>query len=213
MWGKLIKQFFFKYDYSNLILRKTKSFNKSRYSRNRQYYRTGVYWCLWLNIILVFALYYIFYRYTFKFSYIFIFYVVSSILCLLAFFSKNYFLGFTNAALKVLEPILFVILVELKLISCHIYIAWYINVMAPIYRLVDRLVHEPIYRLQCYLLEYSLVYYLLFVWRAFFYKVFCPIARFIYFVLETMVKRTIAYMINVRKGGFEFILRDVFKEN
>ena len=91
-----MKKFFYKNDYSNLVLRKTKSFNKSRYSRNRQYYRTGVYWCLWLNIILVFALYYVFYRYTFKFSYFFIFYIISSILCLASFFSKNYVLGLAN---------------------------------------------------------------------------------------------------------------------
>ena len=112
MWGKLIKQFFFKNKCSNLILRKTKSFNKSRYSRNRQYYRTGVYWCLWLNIILVFALYYVFYKYTFKFSYIFIFYVISSILFLLAFFSKNYSLGFIKAIIEVYEPLIFNIILE-----------------------------------------------------------------------------------------------------
>lgn len=107
MYSKLVKVFNFFNDYSNLVLRKTKSFNKSRYSRNRQYYRTGVYWCLWLNIILVFGLYYAFYRYTFKFSYIFIFYFVAVILGLLSYFSKNYFLGFINAVKYLAEATLF----------------------------------------------------------------------------------------------------------
>ena len=41
-------------------LRKNKLFIKGRYSRNRQYYKTGVYWCLWVNIIAVFGLYFMF---------------------------------------------------------------------------------------------------------------------------------------------------------
>lgn len=52
------------------FLRKTKIFNKSRYSRNRQIYRTGVYWCLWLSIFLGWGLYFVFYRYTLNFSYL-----------------------------------------------------------------------------------------------------------------------------------------------
>jgi hypothetical protein len=62
------------YNYINnfifLYLRKNRIFNKSRYSRNRQLYRTGVYWCLWLNIILVYGLYFLFYRFTFNFGYL-----------------------------------------------------------------------------------------------------------------------------------------------
>lgn len=41
-----------------LFLRKGKIFNKGRYSRNRQFYRTGVYWCLYLSIVLFTGLYY-----------------------------------------------------------------------------------------------------------------------------------------------------------
>lgn len=93
MFNNFLKRIFHRGNYSNLVLRKTKSFNKSRYSRNRQYYRTGVYWCLWLNVILVTGLYYAFYRYSLKFSYVFIFYVVGMVLGMLAFFKKNYFLG------------------------------------------------------------------------------------------------------------------------
>lgn len=51
-------------------IRKNKVFNKSRYSRNRQLYRTGVYWCLWLNIMIVYGLYFFFYRFAFTFGYL-----------------------------------------------------------------------------------------------------------------------------------------------
>ena len=54
------------------FLRKNKIFNKSRYSRNRQNYRTGVYMILWLNIIIIVSIYYIFYRFTFNFGFIWI---------------------------------------------------------------------------------------------------------------------------------------------
>jgi len=54
---------------TSLFIRKNKIFNKGRYSRNRQLYRTGVYWCLILNILGVFGLYYYFYRFTFNFGY------------------------------------------------------------------------------------------------------------------------------------------------
>lgn len=57
-------------NYNFFYLRKNRIFNKGRYSRNRQLYRTGVYWCLWLNIIMVYGLYFIFYRFSFNFGYI-----------------------------------------------------------------------------------------------------------------------------------------------
>lgn len=53
-----------------LFLRKNKVFNKSRYSRNRQTYRTGAYWCLYVNIIAVIAFYFWFYNFTINFGYI-----------------------------------------------------------------------------------------------------------------------------------------------
>lgn len=56
--------------YSILYLRKAKVFNKGRYSRNRQYYRTGVYWCLYVNIIAVVGIYFWFYRFTMNFGYL-----------------------------------------------------------------------------------------------------------------------------------------------
>ncbi len=53
-----------------LYLRKNKIFNKSRYSRNRQTYRTGAYWCLYVNIIAVVAFYFWFYKFTMNFGYL-----------------------------------------------------------------------------------------------------------------------------------------------
>jgi hypothetical protein len=55
------------------FLRKNKIFNKGRYSRNRQTYRTGFYWCLWLNIFVVYGLHFVFYRFTFTFGYLWLF--------------------------------------------------------------------------------------------------------------------------------------------
>ncbi len=52
------------------FLRKNRIFNKGRYSRNRQLYRTGVYWCLWLNIVIVYGLYFLFYKFTFNFGFL-----------------------------------------------------------------------------------------------------------------------------------------------
>lgn len=53
-----------------LYLRKNKIFNKGRYSRNRQFYRTGVYWCLYINIIAIVGLYFWFYRFVINFGYL-----------------------------------------------------------------------------------------------------------------------------------------------
>jgi len=57
-------------NYTILYLRKNKVFNKGRYSRNRQYYRTGVYWCLYVNVIAVIGIYFWFYRFTMNFGYL-----------------------------------------------------------------------------------------------------------------------------------------------
>ncbi len=53
-----------------LYLRSSKHFNKGRYSRNRQLYRTGVYWCIWLNVVIVYALHFYFYRVVYSFGYL-----------------------------------------------------------------------------------------------------------------------------------------------
>ena len=38
------------------FIRKNKNFNKSRFSRNRQIYRTGVYFCFYINIAVFYSL-------------------------------------------------------------------------------------------------------------------------------------------------------------
>jgi hypothetical protein len=53
-----------------LFLRKSKSFNKGRYSRNRQVYRTGVYMCFYINVIALYMLWFYFYKFKFKFTYL-----------------------------------------------------------------------------------------------------------------------------------------------
>lgn len=62
---------FFSFNQINInFLRKNKIFNKGRYSRNRQYYRTGVYWCLYINIIVVLGFFFWFFKLTFNFGYL-----------------------------------------------------------------------------------------------------------------------------------------------
>lgn len=51
------------------FIRKSKSFNKGRYSRNRQVYRTGVYMCFYINVIALYLLWFYFYKFKFKFTY------------------------------------------------------------------------------------------------------------------------------------------------
>jgi predicted membrane protein len=50
-------------------LRNSTLYNKSRYSRNRQTYRTGVFWCIWLTVLTVIGLYFYFYVFLIKFTY------------------------------------------------------------------------------------------------------------------------------------------------
>ena len=59
------------------FLRKNKVYNKGRYSRCRQNYRTGVYMCMYLSIISIFGLYYWFYRFSFNFTYLWWLFIIS----------------------------------------------------------------------------------------------------------------------------------------
>ena len=63
----------FKYEYQ--FLRKNKVYNKGRYSRTRQNYRTGVYMCVYLSLVTIFGLYFIFYRFSFSFTHLWWLYV------------------------------------------------------------------------------------------------------------------------------------------
>jgi len=104
------------YQICNYVLRKTKSFNKSRYSRNRQYYRTGVFLCLWANIILVMGAYYLFFRLTFKFNYMFILLIASFMLVLFSYFSRNFTIGLIKSAVRLVTHISFNFIIFLNLL-------------------------------------------------------------------------------------------------
>jgi len=49
-----------------LFLRRVKSFNKSRYSRNRQTARVIFYFSLYINILIIFTVFSLFYNFVFK---------------------------------------------------------------------------------------------------------------------------------------------------
>lgn len=72
------------------FLRKNKVFNKGRYSRNRQYYRTGVYWCLYVNIVAVIGIYFWFYRFNMNFGYL---WWILYFFIFTFFFSRSFSLG------------------------------------------------------------------------------------------------------------------------
>ncbi len=57
-------------DFEFQFLRKNKVYNKGRYSRTRQNYRTGVYLCMYLSVLSIFGLYYWFYKFSFNFTYL-----------------------------------------------------------------------------------------------------------------------------------------------
>jgi hypothetical protein len=57
------------------FLRKNKVYNKGRYSRCRQNYRTGVYLCMYLSVVSIFGLYYWFFKFSFNFSYLWWFFI------------------------------------------------------------------------------------------------------------------------------------------
>ncbi len=54
--------------FTYFLLRYTKHFNKSRYSRNRQLARVIFYFTLYINILIIFGVYSLFYGIIFKFG-------------------------------------------------------------------------------------------------------------------------------------------------
>ncbi len=54
--------------FTYFLLRYNKRFNKSRYSRNRQLVRVIFYFTLYINILIIFGIYSVFYGIIFKFS-------------------------------------------------------------------------------------------------------------------------------------------------
>lgn len=109
----------------NYLLRKTKSFNKSRYSRNRQYYRTGVFLCLWANIILVLGAYYVTFRLTFRFGYIVLLMLGLFNLVLFSYFSRNLTYGFSRLVINFLNTISLNLLTALS--KAQLVISLYLN--------------------------------------------------------------------------------------
>lgn len=107
--NNLIKLFIFlnKKVYTTFFIRKQKFFNKGRYSRNRQLYRTGVYWCIYVNILAVFGLNYLFYKFTINFLQYWWFFFL--ILCLFVFpyFFKNSIYSYFNNFISFKEYINF----------------------------------------------------------------------------------------------------------
>jgi hypothetical protein len=77
-----------------LFLRKVRSFNKSRYARNRQLARVIFYFGLFINILVIYGSFSMLYGFVFKFNYsIWITYVLIGSFILPSFFRiyKKYF--------------------------------------------------------------------------------------------------------------------------
>ena len=85
------------------FLRKHKLFNKGRYSRNRQTYRTGAYWCFWVNILAVTGFYYWFYRFSMNLGYLWPFFSLFVISFIFPRALKYNYLFFTNLAASIIK--------------------------------------------------------------------------------------------------------------
>lgn len=97
--SNLVKLFIFlnKSVYTLFFIRKQKFFNKGRYSRNRQLYRTGVYWCIYVNILAVFGLNYLFYKFTVNFlQYWWLFFIILCLFVFPYFFKNSFYSYFKN---------------------------------------------------------------------------------------------------------------------
>nr|YP_740795.1 Ymf67 [Tetrahymena paravorax]ABI51704.1 Ymf67 [Tetrahymena paravorax] len=122
-----------------LFLRKNKIFNKGRYSRNRQTYRTGAYWCLYVNIVAIIAFYFWFYKFTINFGYLWWLLYSFILSCFLPRALKHkfynpkkifieYYLGIKwliNIILNILQPIYFLLINTQKLLFKTILIKLY----------------------------------------------------------------------------------------
>lgn len=63
--------------------RKTRLFNKSRYSRNRQNVRVTFYFSIYFNILIIFTVYSVFYNTVFFLTNIWWFYGITCLACIL----------------------------------------------------------------------------------------------------------------------------------
>lgn len=64
-------------------------YNKGKFSRNRQTYKTGVYLCIWLTVLTVIGLYFYFYLMSIKFTYFYILFLFFLGLFFYKFFTKK----------------------------------------------------------------------------------------------------------------------------
>jgi hypothetical protein len=104
--SKVLTSFFFKkketkpFNNENLkipfdfffFFRKNNLYNKGKFSRNRQTYRTGVFLCIWLTVLTVIGMYFYFLMLSIKFTYLFFFFLAFIAL----FFYKYWFLTAEN---------------------------------------------------------------------------------------------------------------------
>ena len=144
--------------YKLYFLRKNRIFNKSRYSRNRQLYRTGVFWCLWLNIIIVYGLYFFFYRFTLNFGYMWLllFIFFSSFILSRIFQSKLYSLS--NLYLEFYNFYNFIIILfsNLKLFFVGLYTKFFMQYI--------NLVYKQIVTKTCLPIFYNSIFYKIFIY-------------------------------------------------
>jgi hypothetical protein len=72
-----------------MFIKLNKIYNKGKFARNKQIYRTGVIWCLWLTILTICAPFYYFYSFNFIFTYIWFLFFFLIARFVFSFFSKN----------------------------------------------------------------------------------------------------------------------------
>lgn len=85
------------------FIRKQKSFNKGRYSRNRQIYRTGTYWCFYVNIVAVLGLNFLFYKFTINFLQYWWFFFGCLFICVLVYFCRSSFQTYIALCCSIIE--------------------------------------------------------------------------------------------------------------
>lgn len=75
--------------FSIFFTKKNYLYNKGKFSRNRQTYRTGVYLCIWLTVLTVVGLYFYFYLMSMKFTYFYLLFLFFLFLFFYKFFVKK----------------------------------------------------------------------------------------------------------------------------
>lgn len=71
------------------FIKLNKIYNKGKFARNKQIYRTGVIWCLWLTVLTVCAPFYYFYSFNFIFTYLWLLFFFFIARFVFVFINKN----------------------------------------------------------------------------------------------------------------------------